>query len=469
MPELPEVETVKNILSPQIKGKKIKKIRILRKQTLIGDANEFTSSLEGETFLEVTRIGKFLIFHLTHDKVIVSHLRMEGKYYFYRLEESDSKYSRVVFEFFDNTKLCYDDSRCFGIMILSDELHYKELKEIAKLGPEPFEIKDVSPLLKASKNKIIPIKSALLDQTLITGLGNIYVDETLFASGIHPLTQTNKISKKEWEKIIHNSQNILSEAIKQGGSTIKSYHPGKDIDGMFQESLLVYGKSDSPCPKCQATLRYIKVGGRGTTFCPCCQHKMGEPILVGITGKIASGKSTVLEAFKNKGYDVISCDEIVKNLYKKPEIAKKIEEFLNISFPTNEVNKDILRNRVSHDLKAKKKLEKYIHPLVKIEVINFFKKSKSPLKVVEVPLLFEAGFDDLFDEIIIVEVKENKQHNLLKNRDKEKALDLANINSSNKIDINRGKASFIILNNGDINELNKKSEEVINTLQSRLN
>ena len=192
---------------------------------------------------------------------------------------------------------------------------------ISKLGPEPFDVKDVSKLMKQVSKVKKPIKTTLLDQTVITGLGNIYVDETLYASHIHPLTPANLITLDEWNKIIKNSVEILNIAIKMGGSTIKSYHPGKDIDGNFQTRIKIYGKSGETCPTCGHTFRFIKVGGRGTTFCPVCQRKVGEVQNIGLTGKIASGKSSALDIYKKLGAATISSDEIVSELYKKKEVA----------------------------------------------------------------------------------------------------------------------------------------------------
>ena len=465
MPELPEVETVKNVLIPIVKGHKILSIDVLRKSTIEGDINEFIVNLQNETFNDVTRIGKYLIFHLTNNKVIISHLRMEGKYYEFDEKDNDSKYARVVFHLDNNHKLCYDDSRCFGILKLSDESSYLKEEMIAKLGPEPFDVKDVKPLMKKVKNVRKPIKSTLLDQTLITGLGNIYVDEVLFASKIHPLTPANKITDKEWSKIIATSIETLNNAIKAGGSTIKSYHPGKDIDGNFQTRLQAYGKVGEKCPRCGATFRFIKVGGRGTTFCPICQKKLGAPINVAITGKIASGKSLATSTFASQSIPTISSDAIVRDLYQKEEIANKIEQMFNIKFENKVVNKDALRSYLLTHPKDKKKLERFVHPLVKKEIINFLSNNKSPIKAVEVPLLFEAKLDPLFDVIIVTDISEKKQNVLITSRDKEKALYLKEINKTNKIDENKNKASYLISNNSSKEEFVNKINQVITELR----
>ena len=459
MPELPEVETIKNVLVKIVNGHKINKIDVYRKGTIEGDANEFIKGLTGETFLSMSRIGKYLIFHLTNDKVIVSHLRMEGKYYEFDESENDSKYAKVVFHLDNGKKLCYDDSRCFGILKLSNEKEYQNLEMISKLGPEPFLVKDVTPIMKQVSKVKKPIKTTLLDQTIITGLGNIYVDETLYASHIHPLTPASLITKKEWEEIIKNSVEILNIAIQMGGSTIKSYHPGKDIDGNFQTRIKIYGKEGESCPTCGHTYRFIKVGGRGTTFCPICQRKKGAPHNIGLTGKIASGKSTVLDIYKNLGAATLSSDEIVK---KKEEVASLIEKTLKIMFSTKVVNKDELRNHLLINPKDKRKLEKIIHPLVEKEIVRFLSEEKNPIRVVEVPLLFESKMDHYFDSIVVIDVDEKTQLERLNQRNQKTALYLKEINKTNKIDENKNKATYLIYNNGTLSDLEKVVKKSLN-------
>ena len=147
MPELPEVETVKRVLLPIVKGRTFKGVEVLRKTIVNNLEDEFISFILNETVLDMSRIGKFLIFHLTNEKVLISHLRMEGKYIELLENEDNTKYARVVFHLDNEHKLCYDDSRSFGRMIMSNEKDYLNEKEIAKLGPEPFVVNDVKPLL----------------------------------------------------------------------------------------------------------------------------------------------------------------------------------------------------------------------------------------------------------------------------------------------------------------------------------
>ncbi|MBQ6730749.1 MAG: bifunctional DNA-formamidopyrimidine glycosylase/DNA-(apurinic or apyrimidinic site) lyase [Bacilli bacterium] len=468
MPELPEVETVKRVLEPIVKGRKIVKIDVLRATIVNNQAETFVHYFENEQFLSISRIGKFLIFHLSNDKVLISHLRMEGKYIELLEKEENTKYARVVFHLDNDHKLCYDDSRSFGRMIMSNEKDYLKEKEIAKLGPEPFNVSTVDEIIKQVKKVSLPIKTALLSQEIITGLGNIYVDEVLFASGIHPLTPAKMITKQEWHKIIKESQRILNEAIEAGGSTIRSYHPGKDIDGNFQTSLKAYGRNGQKCVVCHTNMRFIKVNGRGTTFCPHCQIKHGAPIKIAIVGKIASGKSEVLNQFDKAGYLALSSDKIVHDLYANPDIQKQICKKLKMESAPDFLS--ALREHLKVKSNDLDKLEKYVHPLVRKEIENEFKKSHSNLLVAEVPLLFKAKMENMFDVIIGVDVSEEIQLQRLQIRDKEKSAFLKRINDvNNYFDDHRSELDFIIDNNQDLPTLANKVVSIINKVLDRLN
>ena len=465
MPELPEVETVKNLLIKLLIGRTITDIEVLRDSTIEGDKNSFRNALIGQTYQDITRIGKFLIFHLTNDLIILSHLRMEGKYYEYDEGEPNSKYARAIIHLDNNKKLIYDDSRCFGRMKLSSEKDYKNEKEISKLGIEPFGVEDISSIYKRAKKIHLPIKTALLSQELMTGLGNIYVDETLYLSHIHPHTDTSLVSKEEWLDIFHNAAKVMNKAIEMGGSTIKSYHPGKDIDGNFQNELQIYGKSGEICPICGHTFRFIKTNGRGTTFCPVCQIKKGNPIDIAITGKIGTGKSTVMNVFAKHGYSTISTDAVVKDLYERKEVANKIAKMFGLDFKGDKVDKNILREYIYNHPKDKKKLENYIHPLVDKEVNNILRNNKDDIRVVEVPRLFESKMDREFDVIIIVNSSKDEHQ---KSRDGINASTLKSINDDNVIDSHMLEAEFVINNDGSIKQLEKQVNQIINKLKSRL-
>ncbi len=469
MPELPEVETIKGVLKTIVIGRKITKIDILRDSTITSNLSEFKRELEGKTFLDVTRKGKFLIFHLSDDKVMLSHLRMEGKYYEYMEEEPNSYYSRVVFHLDNGHKLCYDDSRCFGILKATTEQEYLNDKEVSKLGPEPSEVKDIDAVYKKIKKSKHPIKSLITDQSILAGIGNIYADEVLFDCKIHPLTTGENITRNQCLQIVESATKTLQKAIILGGSTIHSYHPGKDLDGKFQTVLQAYGKYGENCPICGTPFNFIKVNGRGTTYCPHCQKKAGAPLKIGIFGKIASGKSTVLSYFKEKGYPCISSDEIVSSLYQEKEIVKQIEKMFNLNFNGDVVDKKILREYLVSHPKDIAKINRFIHPIVRERTELFFKQNKADLYFVEVPLLFESKSENMFDYIIGVDIDEENQLKRLQKRNPQSSIDLKKISSNNKFEENKNKADFIVLNDSNLVNLNKSLEEILSILKENLN
>lgn len=269
MPELPEVETVRTILEKNIINKTIKDINI-RYSNIIQNVtdDEFMTSLIGQTFIKMNRRGKYLICEL-NDYYLIVHLRMEGKF-FYMHNEPLSSHDHIIFKF-DNSELRYNDTRKFGTMHLfkrDDDIY--NIYPLNKLGKEPFDDhfdKDYLKkyFIKCSK----PIKTTLLDQSIIAGLGNIYVDEVLFMSGIHPMEKTNNLNDVQIQSIVDNSIVVLNKAIKLGGTTIRSFQSSHDITGRFQNELLVHTKKY--CPNCSTNIKKIKVGGRGTYYCEKCQ------------------------------------------------------------------------------------------------------------------------------------------------------------------------------------------------------
>lgn len=275
MPELPEVETVVRTLTGLVVGKTIERVsvhlgRIIRTPD---DVEEFKSQVAGQTIHAIKRRAKFIQFVLDRD-VLISHLRMEGRYGLYQAEEPVEKHTHVVFHFTDGTELRYRDVRQFGTMDLFALGTETTAGPLAKLGVEPldegFTAATFSKLLNGRSTKIKPL---LLNQECIVGLGNIYVDESLFLAGIHPETPAGKLTKKQVVRLQESIVATLSEAVEQGGSSIKSYVNGQGEMGMFQQSLKVYGRKDEPCVQCGTQIVRFVVGGRGTHICPVCQKQ----------------------------------------------------------------------------------------------------------------------------------------------------------------------------------------------------
>ena len=458
MPEFPEVNVVIKKLELRTLGKTIKSVDVLREQTIEGDIENFKKSLEGSTINSFEQIGKFIVFHLSNKHVIVSHLRMEGKYFFKEEKSVLGKHDLVVFHFTDDTKLVYNDTRRFGRMSVENESNYKEVPPLCNVGPNPFEMNDASLLEDAYKNKSIAIKTALLDQSIMSGLGNIYTDEVLFITNIHPETPAKMVSRPQLEEVLKASKKVLDAAMKAGGSTIHSFTSEEGIAGDFQVQLQVYGKKDGTCPKCGAKLRKIFVNGRGTTYCPKCQKNPGIPVLFGVTGPIGAGKSTVSQIIAKHGFKLLDCDQIVHGLYKLEDVQSQIKKIIpDLKTTDGDIDRAWLKTFLIDNPKKKKQLEKLVHSLVVKKVEDELKHSKQPV-LVEAAFLFETELYQLCDVTIYVDAPKDKQIEHLKARgdDVEKALKLnANFNEQNK-----EKATMIIINDNDVASLDKQINSI---------
>ena len=272
MPELPEVETVRRGLIQKVKGKKIINCKVLWDGIIAyPDKETFIKEITNQTINDIERRGKFLLFILD-DYCLTSHLRMEGKYFIKKPTEPLSKHDHVIFTLDNDQELRYNDTRKFGKMHLTkkDELNKSP---ISKLGKEPWD-KDLDiKYLKEKLQRKLPIKTLLLDQSIITGIGNIYADEILFLSKINPETKGIDLTNKNLQSIIDNTKTILEKAIEMGGTTIHTYTAVDGITGRFQQELLVHGKKDLPCPNCKTKIIKTVVNTRGTYYCPKCQKK----------------------------------------------------------------------------------------------------------------------------------------------------------------------------------------------------
>ncbi|MBB6670997.1 DNA-formamidopyrimidine glycosylase [Cohnella nanjingensis] len=273
MPELPEVETVRRTLQELIVGKTISEVtvrlpRILQRPD---DPPAFAAMLEGRTFTSVERRGKFL--RLVMDGlVLVSHLRMEGRYGLHREGEPLDKHTHVIFRFTDGTELRYTDVRQFGTMHLFAPGEEFAAPPLKKLGLEPLgEGFTPEAFRQALGKRTTKIKPLLLNQEIIVGLGNIYVDEALYAAGIHPERSADALSRADKDRLHAAIVATLASAVDAGGSSIKSYVNGQGEMGMFQHRLKAYGRTGEPCEQCGQPIVKTVVGGRGTHACLRCQ------------------------------------------------------------------------------------------------------------------------------------------------------------------------------------------------------
>lgn len=275
MPELPEVETVRSTLEYQLGHPTFSNIAVAWNNIIAyPDVATFCTILVGKKIQAYERIGKYLIFDLgNHD--LICHLRMEGKFF---VEEKNApcevKHTHVFLRFEDGRELRYHDTRKFGRMYLYEKGNRREYPVFKATGYDAFD-EHITPeyLYNQYHHRKIPIKQALLDQSVIAGIGNIYANEICFSCGLHPESKTSNLRRKDFEHIVDETQRILTGAIHAGGTTIRSYTSSLGVHGKFQLKLKVHAREGEACLQCQTPIQKIKVATRGTYFCPHCQKK----------------------------------------------------------------------------------------------------------------------------------------------------------------------------------------------------
>ena len=417
MPELPEVETVVRTLRPILIGSTIESMTFRYAKMIHPTPAIFEKKLNGQSFTNIERIGKFIIFFFSNQSVVVSHLRMEGK--FIELKnplDPLTRFAHLVFHLNDGRRLVYDDMRKFGTFTLTSAKTYLDLPSLKNLGNEPLTPLDPLPILAKINASRRPIKSILLDQRILLGLGNIYADEVLYASKIHPLKKGTQLTLEETKSMLLHSGKILKAAIASGGSRIRSYRSGSPIDGEFTLNIQAYGREGEPCHRCHHRLDKITVGGRGTHYCPRCQHHPDLPFVIGVTGTIATGKSTLVSVGASLGFHIIDADQIVHRVYQtKPAIS-----FIKRLFPYVVIDQKIDRRQLLKAMieqpKGYQKLIQWLFPLVKSIILHQLLKTKSKAVMIEVPLLFQGNLDAYCDVIIGVDMDASKQKRRLQQR-----------------------------------------------------
>jgi len=266
VPELPEVETIKRELEKAVLGKKITKVCVHHPKVIREPAVEkFKKGLEGATVKNILRKAKVLILELSNGKSLVIHLKMTGQLIY----PGNGKSSRVSFRLSDGKALDFNDQRLFAELRLLDD--WRKLKFIQGLGPEPFDLTQEQ-FKEMLVNKRTKIKPLLIDQTFISGVGNLYAAEALFRARIHPERQATSLSDKEKELLFKEVKAVLEEAIKYKGSSVDQYVQLSGQPGDYVKYHRVYGREGKPCLACKTLIKRIDLGGRGTYFCPKCQR-----------------------------------------------------------------------------------------------------------------------------------------------------------------------------------------------------
>lgn len=272
MPELPEVETVRRTLLGPLLGRLITRIELpTPRQIWYPDPDTFRAELEGARFTQIDRRGKYLLFRLG-PATLVGHLRMSGRIYVCDPARERDKHTHVIFHLDDGRELRYEDQRKFGGFHLLGPAGEGTPAGLLTMGPEPLsEDFTTSVLNQKLSGKKSPIKAALLDQTVVAGLGNIYVDEALFGAGIHPERQAFTLDEAELIRLHACIRSVLGLAVSKRGTTFSLYFAGDAAPGDMYDELHVFDRTGQPCPQCGTVIVKLRVAGRGTHVCPSCQ------------------------------------------------------------------------------------------------------------------------------------------------------------------------------------------------------
>ncbi len=490
MPELPEVETVRKVLLNWLKDRTIKNVKVLYPNIIDNCSSEtFAATLKNQKINDIERYGKFLVFCLSKNRVI-SHLRMEGKYLLAHYPDSKFnegyefdlntykndkflKHTHIVFELDNGSLVLYHDVRKFGRMQLTTSQELFSNTPLKELGKDP-NLCDVDYVLsKFAKHPNYYLKEALLDQSIMSGIGNIYADEICFASNLSPFEKLANLTKKDVEKIIEVTNKVLNQAIKLGGSSVHSFSFANGEDGKFQEVLNVYGKEGEKCPKCGSPITKTFLNGRGTHFCAHCQVKKtnkNKIRVLGITGLIGAGKSTVSGMLKDNGYIILDADKYARAALDKDSecyklVAKKFTK--KVLKDNGEIDRDKLRSIVIKDKSKIEALDNIIHPYVIKKTKEELAKKPHNKFCLDVPLLFESGMDKLCDFTILVSVDNKTRKQRLIERATMPLKDSVKLNSNSKQSAYKfALASYIIDNSASLANTTSQVEALLKLIEN---
>lgn len=452
MPELPEVETVRLQLLNKIKNKTFLKPIVYYRNLIKTDIDEYIKGIENTTILDINRTGKFLIFDLSNNKKLLFHLRMEGKLFVVDKNNYDKKHLSLLIPFRDDSALAFYDVRKFGVSYL---LNKNEKGPLSDIALDPLKLNDFSYLYNEYSKYNKPIKELLLDQKILSGIGNIYADEILFDCKISPFKKGKDITINECENILSSAKKILTLAIENNGSTVKSYKASQHVNGSFQQFLKVYSKEGQYCQNCHTfKIKKRKLNGRGTSYCPKCQNT-GYTLC--LTGKIASGKSEVLKILKEYGFITFSADEVIRNMYLDKAILKVLQKEFPYLFINNELSKEKIFEYLTNDKSFNRKYLNFIYKELKIKINSFIVENDKVNKAFEIPRVFDAKMENMFDFIVGVESK-NQKENLFK---REKSIKRLSFNDLNSYDKHKDELYYIIHNDFDFTHLKNEIDNMI--------
>jgi formamidopyrimidine-DNA glycosylase len=279
MPELPEVETIRRQLAPAIEGRRIDRVQILDPRWCEpAPPEEVAQAIEGRRIERLERRGKWLIWELADEIYLVMHLRMTGTLLLVSPGDTERRFKRVQIDLDDGRHVLFCDARRFGtgvVLLGHDALHDYF---VGRVGLEPLGPDFTAEALRGiASGRKAPVKAFLLSQERVAGVGNIYADEALWRSKIHPLKPVGTLKAKQIDSLHESVIHVLELGIDSKGATIDDYRDASGQEGSFQDRLQVHLREGEPCPRCGATIRKIRAAGRGTYFCPRCQRAPRQP------------------------------------------------------------------------------------------------------------------------------------------------------------------------------------------------
>jgi formamidopyrimidine-DNA glycosylase len=278
VPELPEVETVVRDLRPQLRGRRVVSVSSTRDPAILGRLlryprpRAFVQRLRGRRIEDVQRRGKYIIMPLDSGDQFVVHLGMTGHLRVWEPEEAAPRHTHFRAVLDAGLELRFDDQRQFGRLLLGTELELREAGVFPRLGPEPLDGLEQAQFANSLRARHRPIKSALLDQSFLAGVGNIYADEACFLAGIRPSRMTDRLTVRERGALYTAIRDVLHNSIEARGTSVINYVDAYGVRGRNQEKLLVYGRAGQPCLRCGANLVGTRLAGRGTVYCRRCQR-----------------------------------------------------------------------------------------------------------------------------------------------------------------------------------------------------
>ncbi|NLN83710.1 MAG: DNA-formamidopyrimidine glycosylase [Firmicutes bacterium] len=474
MPELPEVETLLRTLLPFLPSQPIISTEVLHEKIIRPlTSAEFDQALLNKRIVEAERRGKYLLLNLEPEGKLLIHLRMTGQLFYKKAngQALEVPHTHIKLGFANGDSLEYADVRRFGLVTY---YHDKiEDKGYLNLGPEPLSDDFTAEYLwtQAKRRKTCPIKSFLLDQKVIAGLGNIYADEVLFRSKINPKMAASKLTKNQAETLVAAIKKVLAEAIVLRGSSMSDYLDANRQRGSYQDKWRIYQRDGDMCLRCGNEILKTKIGGRSSHYCPFCQpmrKRPGNKLIIGLTGGIATGKSTVVEMLREIGAEIVDADEISRNLTNKEEAVQEHiitmfgEEYRGLA---GGLDRRKLGDLIFQNKAAREKLNNFLHPQIVMRMQDRIReymenKTDHPL-ILDIPLLFEAELEAMADLIWLVYADEDIQISRLLSRDN-LSLKQAEMRLNAQIPIEDKKelSDFIIDNTGTLEETEEQVWEL---------